>query len=52
MGRLNPESTGGALHFTNVFREASFEKLPAIVETSTLIYGCCAKAHKSKFLIQ
>jgi opine dehydrogenase len=41
---LNPGSTGGSLHFTRVFREFGLKKLPTFVETSTLTYGCRAKA--------
>ncbi len=41
---LNPGSTGGSLHFARVFREFGLKKLPTFVETSTLTYGCRAKA--------
>jgi opine dehydrogenase len=40
---LNPGSTGGSLHFAHVFRKLGLQKLPTIVETSTLTYGCRAK---------
>ena len=40
---LNPGSTGGALLFAHVFRQAGMKKMPALVETSTLTYGCRAK---------
>lgn len=40
---LNPGSTGGSLHFAHVFRKCGLQQLPAIVETSTLTYGCRAK---------
>jgi len=40
---LNPGSTGGAFHFAHVFRKLGLQKLPTIVETSTLTYGCRAK---------
>jgi len=40
---LNPGSTGGSLHFARVFRELGVKRLPIIVETSTLTYGCRAK---------
>ena len=40
---LNPGSTGGSLHFAHVFRKRGLQQLPAIVETSTLTYGCRAK---------
>jgi len=40
---LNPGSTGGALLFAHVFRQAGIKKMPALVETSTLTYGCRAK---------
>jgi len=40
---LNPGSTGGALHFARVFREAGVAKPPVLVEFSTLTYGCRAK---------
>jgi opine dehydrogenase len=40
---LNPGSTGGSLHFARVFRELGVKKLPILVETSTLTYGCRAK---------
>jgi opine dehydrogenase len=40
---LNPGSTGGALHFANVFRKLGLKQLPTMVETSTLTYGCRAK---------
>ena len=40
---LNPGSTGGALLFAHVFRQAGMKKLPVLVETSTLTYGCRAK---------
>jgi len=40
---LNPGSTGGSLLFAKVFREFGLKKLPVLVETSTLTYGCRAK---------
>jgi opine dehydrogenase len=40
---LNPGSAGGSLHFARVFREAGLKKLPTLVETSTLTYGCRAE---------
>jgi opine dehydrogenase len=40
---LNPGSTGGSLHFANVFRKLGLKQLPTMVETSTLTYGCRAK---------
>jgi opine dehydrogenase len=40
---LNPGSTGGALLLAKVFRESGLTKLPVIVETATLTYGCRAK---------
>jgi opine dehydrogenase len=39
---LNPGSTGGALKFARVFREAGHERLPVLAELSTLTYGCRA----------
>lgn len=39
---LNPGSTGGALVFARVFREAGLERLPVLVELATLTYGCRA----------
>lgn len=39
---LNPGSTGGSLRLARVFREAGLKKLPTLVETSTLTYGCRA----------
>ena len=40
---LNPGSTGGALHFAQIFREFGLVELPTLIETSTLTYGCRAK---------
>ncbi len=40
---LNPGSTGGALLFAKRFRDAGVEKLPTLVETATLTYGCRAQ---------
>lgn len=40
---LNPGSTGGALKFARVFREAGLESMPVLVEFATLTYGCRAK---------
>ena len=40
---LNPGSTGGALHFARVFREAGMAVLPRIIEFSTLTYGARAQ---------
>lgn len=40
---LNPGSTGGSLLFAQVFRQSGFDRLPTLVETSTLTYGCRAK---------
>jgi opine dehydrogenase len=40
---LNPGSTGGALHFAQIFRSLGMKALPTMVETSTLTYGCRAK---------
>ena len=40
---LNPGSTGGALLFAKIFRESGLKKLPVLVETATLTYGCRAK---------
>ena len=40
---LNPGSTGGTLQFARIFRELGLKKLPTLVETSTLTYGCRAK---------
>ena len=40
---LNPGSTGGALKFARVFREAGLTELPVLVELGTLTYGCRAK---------
>lgn len=40
---LNPGSTGGSLHFAQIFREFGLEDLPTLIETSTLTYGCRAK---------
>lgn len=40
---LNPGSTGGALLFSKIFREFGLKKLPVLVETATLTYGCRAK---------
>jgi opine dehydrogenase len=40
---LNPGSTGGSLLLAKVFREFGLKKLPVIVETATLTYGCRAK---------
>ncbi len=39
---LNPGSTGGALQFARVFREAGLARMPLLVEFSTLTYGCRA----------
>jgi opine dehydrogenase len=43
---LNRESTGGSLHFAQIFREFGLEDLPTLIETSTLTYGCRAKGYK------
>ena len=40
---LNPGSTGGSLLLAKVFRESGLKKLPVMVETATLTYGCRAK---------
>lgn len=40
---LNPGSSGGSLEFARVFRDSGLKKLPTLVETSTLTYGCRAK---------
>lgn len=40
---LNPGCTGGSLQFARVFRDYGLKKLPTLVETSTLTYGCRAK---------
>jgi len=40
---LNPGSTGGALLFAKRFRESGLKKLPTLVETATLTYGCRAQ---------
>ena len=40
---LNPGSTGGSLHFAQIFRESGLGDLPTLIETSTLTYGCRAK---------
>lgn len=39
---LNPGSTGGALRFARVFREAGMAAMPVLVEFGTLAYGCRA----------
>jgi hypothetical protein len=38
----------GTFLFAQIFRELAFDDLPAIVETSTLTYGCCANGYKVK----
>lgn len=40
---ISPGSTGGALHFAHVFREAGVTEPPVLVEFSTLPYGCRAE---------
>jgi opine dehydrogenase len=40
---LCPGSTGGALGFARIFRDAGMKQLPTLAETSTLPYGCRAK---------
>lgn len=40
---VNPGSTGGSLEMARVFRDHGLKRLPALVETSTLTYGCRAK---------
>jgi opine dehydrogenase len=40
---LNPGSTGGSLLFAKIFRESGMQKLPVLVETATLTYGCRAR---------
>lgn len=39
---LNPGSTGGTLHFAQVFRELGIKRMPVLVEFGTLTYGCRA----------
>jgi opine dehydrogenase len=39
---VNPGSTGGSLEFAQIFRTLGLVKLPTLVETSTLTYGCRA----------
>ena len=45
---LNPGSTGGALHFARVFREAGTAVLPRLVEFATLTYGARAGRRGSR----
>jgi opine dehydrogenase len=40
---LNPGSTGGALRFASIFRDSGIKRLPILVETGTLTYGCRAE---------
>ena len=40
---LNPGSTGGTLRLARVFRQSGMDRLPVLVEFSTLTYGCRAE---------
>lgn len=43
---LNPGSTGGSLRFAELFRRGGMRRLPPLIETSTLTYGCRAKGDR------
>jgi len=49
---LNPGSTCGSLVLAKAFRQAGLRKLPTLVETSTLTYGCRAKGEKVDVKLQ
>lgn len=49
---VNPGSTGGALHFAQVFRTVGVKKPPVMVETSTLTYGCRARGASVHFSVK
>ena len=49
---LSPGSTGGTLHFANVFRQMGVERLPILVELSTLPYGCRASGESVRVFVK